>query len=179
MKFVICSVFSLLYLSAASANFKLTSKVLKPNGTMENTQVFNSFGCTGENISPDLTWTGAPKETKSFALTVYDPDAPTGSGWWHWTVLNIPASVTSLETGASGSKMPTGSIEGRTDYGKPGYGGACPPAGDKPHRYIFKVYALKDSIPLDKEASAAMVGFYINQLKISEASLQVKYGRKK
>ena len=161
-----------------AATLKVTSQSLKPGATVANEQVFNGFGCTGPNISPDLQWSGAPKETKAFAITMYDPDAPTGSGWWHWTVINIPNTVSQLEAGVSGKTMPVGSVEARTDFGKPGYGGPCPPAGSKPHRYIFKVVALKESIPLDKDASGAMVGFYVNNLKLAEGTIQAKYSRK-
>ena len=105
-----------------AANLKVTSTTLKPGGEVPAEQIFNGFGCTGPNISPDLKWTGAPKETKAFAITVYDPDAPTGSGWWHWTVVNLPSNVTMLAPGASG-KLPAGAIETRTDFGKSGYGG--------------------------------------------------------
>lgn len=173
--------FTALLTSALShaAPFKVTSQALKPGATLTPAQVYNSFGCTGENISPDLQWTNAPTGTKTFAITMYDPDAPTGSGWWHWTLINIPASVRQIAAGASSPRgeLPEGALETRTDFGKPGYGGPCPPPG-KPHRYLFKVYALKDSIPLDKEASGAMVGFYANQLKLAEAVIETKFGRK-
>ena len=148
--------------------------------TMKDAYVFNSFGCTGNNISPQISWSGAPDGTKSFAVTVYDPDAPTGSGWWHWTVFNIPADVVQLQEGASSnpSALPAGAIQGLTDFGKPGYGGACPPVGNKPHRYILTVYALKtDKIDLKADASGAMVGYYLNQNALTKASLTVKYGR--
>jgi hypothetical protein len=163
--------------SAHAASLKVTSQALKAHAQMNNAQVFNSFGCSGENISPDLAWSGAPKETKSFAIMAYDPDAPTGSGWWHWVAFNIPADTTQLVAGASG-KMPAGTIESRTDFGKPGYGGPCPPPG-KAHRYIFHVYALKDVIPLDKDAPGAMVGFYAGQMKLAEGVIEAKYGRSK
>ncbi|TGN13206.1 YbhB/YbcL family Raf kinase inhibitor-like protein [Leptospira ilyithenensis] len=164
----------------SAADIKLTSNAIKEGSVLTNAQVFNGFGCSGENISPDLNWTGVPKETKAFAVTVYDPDAPTGSGFWHWVVFNIPADATGLASKAGNEKgtLPQGSIQSRTDFGKPGFGGACPPAGDKPHRYIFKVYALKDKIPLDADAPGALVGFYINSLKLAEGKLNAKYGRK-
>ena len=147
---------------------------------MKDAYVFNSFGCTGNNLSPQISWSGAPQGTKSFAITVYDPDAPTGSGWWHWTLFNIPADVTQLKEGASADpkELPAGAIQGRTDFGKPGYGGACPPVGDKPHRYILTIYALKtDKIDLDENASGALVGYYLNQNSLGKASLKVTYGR--
>ena len=126
--------------AAYAAGMKLTSAEISNGATIRNEQVFNSFGCTGQNISPSLNWTGAPKGTKSFAISIYDPDAPTGSGWWHWVVFNIPASTTSIPKNAGDLKaklMPEGAIQSRTDFGSPGYGGPCPPKGDKPHHYHF------------------------------------------
>ena len=150
-------------------------------GQLSMQQVFNGFGCSGENVSPALAWTDAPKGTKSFAVTVYDPDAPTGSGWWHWIVFNIPASATSLPTGAGNpgkGLMPKGAVQSTTSYGKGGFGGACPPVGDKAHRYIFTVYALDvDSLPLDASATPALVGYMLNQHAIAKASLISYYGR--
>lgn len=106
---------------------------------------FNQFGCGGENISPALFWKDTPKNTQSFVLTIYDIDAP--KGWWHWIVLNIPAKINSLEKNASMSpKMPKGVIELKNSYGTFGYGGPCPPVGDKPHRYVFTLYALDKKI---------------------------------
>ena len=160
----------------APSAFKLTSGDLK--GTFQQSQIFNAFGCTGGNTSPQLSWSGAPAGTKSFALTMYDPDAPTGSGWWHWIVVNIPASVTKLDAGASGKSMPAGSLETRTDFGKPGYGGPCPPPG-APHHYVLTIYALKiDKLDLAAQASGAMAGFTINQNKLASAKLTATYGRK-
>ncbi|MGO9513630.1 MAG: YbhB/YbcL family Raf kinase inhibitor-like protein [Steroidobacteraceae bacterium] len=165
---------------AADGSFKLQSPVVAPNSTLGNDQVFNGFGCSGKNISPPLKWSGAPSATKSFALTVYDPDAPTGSGWWHWVVFDIPASVTELAQGAgnAGGKLPADAVQGRTDFGSSGYGGPCPPKGNKPHRYIFTVYALKtDKLNVPADASAAMVGFTIGANKLASASLTAFYGR--
>ena len=168
--------------AVAAGSFTLESAEVKPNSTIAEAQVFKGFGCEGGNVSPSLSWKSAPAGTKSFAVTVYDPDAPTGSGWWHWVVFNIPASVTSLPKGvgnpASG-QTPSGAVQSKTDFGKPGYGGPCPPKGDKPHRYIFTVYALKvDKIDADENASAAMVGFMLNANKIDKASFTATYGRK-
>lgn len=166
--------------AAAQGPFTLTSATLKDGATIGNDAVFNAFGCTGQNRSPALSWSGAPAGTKSFAITVYDPDAPTGSGWWHWTVVNIPATVTSLAAGAGSTKpaLPNGAVEGRTDFGKPGFGGPCPPKGDKPHRYIFTVWALKaDKLDVNGEASGAMVGYNLNGNKLATATFTALYGR--
>jgi Raf kinase inhibitor-like YbhB/YbcL family protein len=125
----------------AAGPFTLSSTEIKPNAAIANAQVFKGFGCDGGNVSPSLAWQNPPAGTKSFALTVYDPDAPTGSGWWHWVMFNIPADVTALPAGAGdpgSGKAPRGAVQARTDFGKPGYGGPCPPQGDRPHRYISR-----------------------------------------
>ena len=180
--------FAMVVLLAASAAafaagpFTLTSLDVKHGARVADKHVFNGFGCSGGNVSPALAWKNAPAGTKSFAVTVYDPDAPTGSGWWHWVVFNLPASTTSLPAGAgdgSGSKLPPGTVESRTDFGKPGWGGPCPPQGDKPHRYVFTVYALKtDKLDLAADSPAAMVGFMINANQLGKASFTATYGRK-
>lgn len=166
----------------AGSKFTLTSSDVKANGTLPDAQVLNQMGCTGTNVSPNLKWTEPPKDTKSFVVTVYDPDAPTGSGWWHWVVYNIPADVRELPTGAGSDKgtLPPGSVQGRTDFGKEGFGGACPPDGDKPHRYIFTVYALKtERIDVPADASPAMIGFMTHANQLASATFTAKYGRPK
>lgn len=179
MKTIISILFLAFIQSVAAANFSLKTASFNIENPLPSAHVFNGFGCSGKNISPSLEWEGAPKGTKSFAITVYDPDAPTGSGWWHWTVVNIPSSVTKIPEGASNNKtLPKGVIEGRTDFGSPGYGGACPPVGDKPHRYVFTIYALKtDKIDVNSESSGAMVGFNLNANALGKASFTVKYSR--
>ena len=141
----------------------LTSPDIAPGATIANEQVANVFGCTGGNLSPALSWSGAPKDTKSFALSVYDPDAPTGSGFWHWVVFNIPPDVTSLAKNAGdpkGSAAPKGAVQSRTDFGVPGYGGPCPPKGDAPHHYHFTIFAVDTpKLDGDENISAAVVGF--------------------
>ena len=165
-----------------AAHFRVTSADLKANSTIPLHNVFNGMGCTGENVSPALQWTGAPAGTKSFAVTVYDPDAPTGSGFWHWVVYNIPATTTSLAAGAGGSSgsLPDGATQGITDFGQPGYGGPCPPVKDRPHRYIFTVFALKvDHLDLPASATPAYVGFNLYGNMLAKTSFTAKYGRSK
>lgn len=166
---------------ATAADFQLSSPTIKAESTLGADQVFNGFGCTGNNISPELVWSNVPAGTKSFALTVYDPDAPTGSGWWHWVVYNLPATTTKLAAGvgtADGKKLPAGSLQGRTDFGAPGFGGACPPVGDKAHRYIFTLHALKtDKLEVPADATAALIGYMINANRIDKASFTAYYGR--
>jgi len=159
--------------------FTLKSKDI--GGQMTLQQVLNGFGCTGQNLSPQLSWENAPAGTKSFAITIYDKDAPTGSGWWHWIVFDIPATVTGLTQGAgdaSKNLLPKEAIQSPTDFGQPGYGGPCPPQGDKPHEYIITVYALKtDKLGLDAKASPGLVGFYLNGNELAKASIVAYYQR--
>jgi Raf kinase inhibitor-like YbhB/YbcL family protein len=166
---------------STAQGFTLSSPTIKANSTLTEAQVFSGFGCTGKNISPALTWKNAPKTAKSYAITVYDPDAPTGSGWWHWLAYNIPAQTTALEAGAGvedSKLLPAGTVQGRTDFGNNAFGGACPPVGDKPHRYIFTIHALNtDKIELPTDASAAMIGYMLNAHRIAKASFTAKYGR--
>lgn len=169
--------------SARRPAFKLISPDLRPNGPIAMEQVFNGFGCPGQNISPALKWSGAPPETKSFALLVHDPDAPTGgAGWWHWLVVNIPASVSELHKDAGradGSNLPVGATQIATDFGSPGWGGPCPPVGDKPHRYHFCLYALKVERLDVSGGTASLAGYMVNGNAISKAKLTGKFARKK
>ncbi|WP_181703521.1 YbhB/YbcL family Raf kinase inhibitor-like protein [Chthonobacter albigriseus] len=150
------------------------------SGILEPDQVLAGFGCDGANRSPALAWTGAPKGTASFVVSAYDPDAPTGSGFWHWSVFNIPASATFLPEGAGqigGGRLPEGSIQARNDLSLNAYSGACPPPG-RSHRYIFTVFAMPEAVlPLDETASAALVGFFANTSALGRASLTATYGR--
>jgi hypothetical protein len=137
------------------------------------------FGGTGGNVSPALAWSGAPKGTKSFAVTCFDPDAPTGCGFWHWVVVNIPPDVSGLPAGAgSGEGLPDGALQVRTDYGAPGYGGPCPPEGDHPHRYVFTVHAVGlDALPVNADTSAAVVAFNLHFNTLEKATLMGLYRR--
>lgn len=175
MKYI---VLTLLMLSGLMAdNFTLESKDLK--GQLTKTQEFNSFGCRGENKSPQLQWSNAPKGTKSFAITVYDPDAPTGSGWWHWLMVNIPTTANNITTDASNTKkLPKGALETMNDYGTTNFGGACPPEGDKAHAYIFTVYALDvEKLDLTAKSDSALVGYMINKHTIQKATVVSYYQR--
>lgn len=168
--------------AANAAKFSVASPDIRPGKAISDEQVFNGFGCSGKNISPALMWKNAPAKTKSFALTVYDPDAPTGSGFWHWVVFNIPTSATSLPKNAGDVKAnlaPAGAVQSRTDFGVPGWGGPCPPPG-KPHRYIFTVFAVDvDHIDASADTSAAVIGFNLHFHTLAKATLTGKYGRGK
>lgn len=164
-----------------AAGFVLTSGDFEEGGRLAEAQIYNSFGCTGGNQSPSLSWSGAPEGTKSFAILMYDPDAPTGSGWWHWLAYNIPAETAGLATGAgdeAGKGLPAGSAQGRTDFGSGGYGGPCPPPGSGDHRYYFRVHALSVAqLELPEGASAALVGFNINANTLATAQIVGIFGR--
>ena len=168
---------------APRAAFRLSSPDIRPNGPIAMEQVFNGFGCSGGNVSPALRWSGAPAGTKSFALLVHDPDAPTGgAGWWHWLVVNIPADSAELRKDAGrpdGSGLAFGCTQVGTDFGGPGWGGPCPPVGDKPHRYHFTLYALKVDRLDVSGASPSLAGYMVNGNAIGKARLTGKFGRKK
>ncbi len=168
---------SLLGASAAGAeDLTLTSPDIKEGATIVNEQVFKGFGCTGNNVSPALSWSGAPAATKSFAVTVYDPDAPTGSGFWHWVVFNVPASVTSFPKGAGDTKkklLPKGAIQSRTDFGSDGYGGPCPPSGDKPHHYQITVFA--GEIDRDRHVRPLIVGASRQRSELANDAVSVDH----
>ncbi|PBQ33533.1 YbhB/YbcL family Raf kinase inhibitor-like protein [Sphingobacteriaceae bacterium] len=163
--------------SAIAQTFTLKSSEL--GGQLTNKQYANGMGFSGENQSPQLSWDNAPKETQSFAITIYDLDAPTGSGFWHWVVFNIPANVHELRSGAGDLTkhlMPEGAIQSNTDMGKPGYVGAAPNDGPA-HRYVITVYALGKKLELDKNATPAYVGVNMYFATLAKASLLV-YGQK-
>ena len=153
-------------------SFTVTSDHVGDGRQMSSSQVYNSFGMTGENISPQLSWSGFPAETRSFAVTCYDPDAPTGSGFWHWLVIDIPVTVTSLLAGAGAGDltMPEGAFHVRNDYSVKDFGGAAPPKGDPPHRYVFAVHALDvESLDVNDEISPAVAGFNLRFHTIARA----------
>ncbi len=161
-------------------SFSVSSTDVADGQQMGDDQVYNGFGMSGGNISPQLSWSGFPAETKGFAVTCYDPDAPTGSGFWHWLVIDVPASVTELARGAGaagGSNLPDGSFSVRNDYGSKDFGGAAPPQGDEPHRYVFAVHALDtDKLGIDSDVTPALAGFNLRFHTIARAVMVPVFG---
>jgi Raf kinase inhibitor-like YbhB/YbcL family protein len=166
---------------SASAAFVLTSPSLGSDGKFTPEQAAKGYGCMGENLSPSLNWTGAPEGTKSFAVTFLDEYGVSGSGFWHWTIFNIPASVSSLPEDAgdvSRPLAPEGSIQGRNDSAAQGFLGPCPPKGSKPRNYTFTVWALKtETIPFDKNSFGPSLNVYLQQNALAKASLTIVHSR--
>ena len=181
MKKLALVLFLLVTSFSQAQTFTLKSKDVGGQSTKK--QEFNGFGCSGENVSPQLFWENAPKGTKSFAITMYDPDAPTGSGFWHWVVFDIPSNINELVSNAGNISLnltPKGAIQSKTSYGANGYGGPCPPEGHGIHTYIFTIHALKtDKLGLDANTNAEIVGYYLWQNTIEKASIVMYYNRNK
>jgi Raf kinase inhibitor-like YbhB/YbcL family protein len=157
--------------------FRLTSDDIAEGGTIPEAHVFNGFGLTGGNTSPHLRWSGAPETTEAYVVTVLDPDAPTGSGFWHWAVVNLPADVSELPrgVGSGDDALPGGAFHVRNDYGTRGYGGPAPLAAPKRHRYIFTVHAIDEPLEVDADTSPAAVGFNLFFHTIGRAQLIAEY----
>jgi Raf kinase inhibitor-like YbhB/YbcL family protein len=167
---------------ALAATFTLASNDIGPDKPLAQDFVFSGFGCTGGNQSPSLSWSGAPAGTKSYAVALFDPDAMRGRGFWHWLMVNIPPSTTSLGRDAGkndGSNLPNGAVQIKNGFQASGYSGSCPPPGDEPHRYVMTVYALKipslDVVPADTTASLLTK---IQANSLGEASITYHFGRK-
>lgn len=164
--------------AAWADSFQLTSTDISHGKFMASAQEFTGFGCSGGNLSPQLSWTGAPSGTEAFAVFAYDPDAPTGSGWWHWQLVNIPKETTSLAADVgnpSKNLTPAGSVSTKNDYGATGFGGACPPKGHGNHRYQFTVYALSRKINLPDGASGALTGYIVKANTIASSTIEALY----
>ena len=170
--FVTILLFSAVTMTHAATTFSLTSPTVSNGAPIAASHYWNQFGCSGANERPELNWSGAPEGTKSFAITFYDHDAPTGSGFWHWVAYNIPADVTKIKA----DTLPAGTVEGNTDLAKPGFFGPCPPVGRK-HQYTFTLHALDvEKLPAPEGASAALTGFFIYQHTIGRAQLNTTAG---
>ncbi|MCL9780224.1 YbhB/YbcL family Raf kinase inhibitor-like protein [Vibrio sp. S4M6] len=159
----------------STEKFTLISEDIKEGHPMAKTFEFSGWGASGDNLSPQLSWHNVPQGTKSFAITAFDPDAPTGSGFWHWIAFNIPAQTTELPRGVDMQEL--GAIELRNDYGEIGFGGACPPEGHGMHRYQFTVWALPESALELEGATSAVVGFNLNSIAIAKSTLTATYTR--
>lgn len=164
----------------AGAHLTLSSRDFTADGRLAQPQAYRGYGCQGDNLSPQLGWSGAPAETQSFALVVHDPDAPGRGGWWHWAVYDLPPASSSLPAGAGDPQkglLPPGARQGRNDFGSAGYGGPCPPPG-KPHHYHFRLYALKVAhLAVPADASPAVVAAAAQAQALAATELVGLYGR--
>ncbi|HYZ15667.1 MAG TPA: YbhB/YbcL family Raf kinase inhibitor-like protein [Candidatus Acidoferrum sp.] len=167
--------------AAASAPFTLASATFADGGTIPHSAVYNAAGCDGANISPELHWSNAPHDARSFVLVVFDPKAQGGTGWYHWLAFDIPAALQSLPAGAGdprSGKTPREIVFGRNDYGAPAYGGPCPPQGDGPHPYQFTIYALRVAhVPGGSGTTGTAVGALLRGEIVAHATLTGYYGR--
>jgi Raf kinase inhibitor-like YbhB/YbcL family protein len=173
--------FTSVRVGAIATQFELSSPQLSEGGTLPQSMVYRGFGCNGQNLSPELSWTGEPTKTKSYAITMFDPDAPTGLGWQHWLVFNLPKHIHTISEGAgdtAANRLPSDSQQGYTDFGSNGYGGACPPIGNTPHRYILTIYALDiERLPTGAETTGAKLAFLMRGHILGKAELIGRYGR--
>ncbi len=182
MKYLpLCAALALVSLAGSASAFEIKSPAIGADGTIPLKYTANAFGCHGSNISLPLEWKDVPAGAKSLALTMFDLDAPTGSGFWHWTIANMPPTTMSLAEGvgvAGNAKLPKGAAQGRNDAGTAAYFGPCPPAGDKPHHYVITIFAVKaDKIGIDANTSGAVVGFQLHFNTLAKASVTYTYGR--
>ncbi|MCC4273070.1 YbhB/YbcL family Raf kinase inhibitor-like protein [Marinomonas communis] len=180
LRSIVPSVLMATSVSAMAGDFTLTSTDIAQGKTLSSDHVYQGFGCSGGNLSPQLSWNNAPEGTKAFAVFAYDPDAPTGSGWWHWQIVNIPSDVNTLPKGigTSENQHVLGATQYSNDYGEIGFGGACPPKGHGPHRYQFTVHALSKVLDLPENPTSAIVGYMVNGHTIDTASIEAIYEAK-
>jgi Raf kinase inhibitor-like YbhB/YbcL family protein len=175
-----CLAFAASTTFAEGREFRLISSEWHDGGSLPKENMFNGSGCGGANVSPEFHWSDAPSGTKSFAITIFDLDAPTGGGWWHWVIFNIPGTISELPAGAGNkesTRLPPPSVQCRNDYGEPGYGGPCPPPGSL-HRYLVKVYALNvEKLPFGSETAPGKMAKQIETHSVGVAKLMVKFGR--
>ena len=165
--------------AAGAWSFELSSVNVLQGRRLDRAQVYRGYGCNGDNLSPALSWHHAPAGTRSFAVTVFDPDAPTGRGWWHWVLYDVPASIDSLPEGAGvQAALPAGAKQGRNDFGEHAYGGACPPVGNGTHRYVFTVYALKvGQLGVKEDATPAGINAVLHANSLGSARITAIYSR--
>lgn len=171
---------NMMFQSSFAENFTLTSNDISHGDFMKKAQEFQGFGCDGGNQSPQLSWSGAPKNTAAYAIFAYDPDAPTGSGWWHWQLVNIPSDVNNLPAGigtVDNESLPKGSKQISNDYGQKGFGGACPPVKHGAHRYQFTIYALSKKLELPEDASGALTGYMVKANALASSTIEALYKR--
>jgi hypothetical protein len=163
----------------AVPSFTVTSTDVSDGEQMSQRQVFNGMGATGDNISPQLSWSGAPDGTQSYAVTCFDPDAPVVSGFWHWLAMDVPASVTELAAGAGADdkSLPDGAFHVRSDFGQLSFGGAAPPEGDPAHRYYFVIHAVDvPTLGIDGSVTPAVASFNLVFHTLARAIITPVYG---
>ncbi len=177
----LCAAIATVALAGQASAFEISSPAVGSDNTIPHKYTANAFGCDGDNVSLPLVWKDVPADAKSLALTIYDPDAPTGSGFWHWEVANLPPTTMSLDEGAGeagNGKLPAGAVQSRNDAGTAAYFGPCPPQGDAPHHYVITIFAVTaDALPVDENASGAVVGFNLHFSTLDKASVTYTYGR--
>jgi Raf kinase inhibitor-like YbhB/YbcL family protein len=157
---------------------RVSSSTFASGESLPKSTSFDQMGCTGDNRSPHLAWSEVPADTKSFAVILHDPDAPTGVGFFHWLVAGIPGDVRELPEGAgAGLGLPSGVVNGHNDFGFNGYGGPCPPPGDAPHHYEFTVYALRNELDVDPSLTGAKLRFLTRGNILASGTLVGRFGR--
>ncbi len=176
-----CAALVMAALAGPAWSMEISSPAVGGDGVIPDKYTANGFGCSGENVSLPLEWSGVPADAQSLAITMYDPDAPTGSGFWHWLAVNLPPSTTELTEGAGAvgdASLPDGAVHARGDAGVASYFGPCPPAGDTPHHYVVTIFAVDtDKLDVSNETSGAVVGFMLHFHTLEKASATYTYGR--